>query len=58
MAERTIVGVAIEEVEAWLIADHEALKRVLAAKHRAHREAYTDGKAPFIRSVLERARAL
>ena len=39
------------------VREYEELKRSLAAKHRAHREAYTDGKAPFIRSVLERARA-
>lgn len=37
------------------VREYETLKRALAAKHRAHREAYTDGKAPFIRSVLERA---
>jgi GrpB-like predicted nucleotidyltransferase (UPF0157 family) len=37
--------------------DYGALKSELAARHRDDRDAYTDAKAPFIRSVIERARA-
>lgn len=36
-------------------ADYEALKRRLAAEHRANRIAYTDAKGPFIEGVLARA---
>jgi GrpB-like predicted nucleotidyltransferase (UPF0157 family) len=36
---------------------YTALKRELAAKHGAQREAYTDGKAAFVRSVQDAARA-
>ena len=35
---------------------YAALKRSLASQHRNNRMAYTDGKAEFVRSVLERAR--
>ena len=35
---------------------YEALKRGLAAKHGSDREAYTDGKTAYIRSVEERSR--
>ncbi|HEY4211638.1 MAG TPA: GrpB family protein [Steroidobacteraceae bacterium] len=37
-----------------LIADYAALKRVLATKHTADREAYSAAKSEFIRSVLRR----
>ncbi len=37
-------------------AEYAALKQRLAAQHREDREAYTDAKAEFVRSVLERAR--
>ncbi len=37
--------------------DYAALKRELAAKHGANREAYTDGKAAFVGAVQEAARA-
>lgn len=33
------------------------LKRSLAIRHRDNRSAYTDGKAAFVRSILERARS-
>jgi GrpB-like predicted nucleotidyltransferase (UPF0157 family) len=36
---------------------YEALKRELARKHEGDRDAYTDGKADFVRRVLEDARA-
>jgi len=39
-----------------LAAEYAALKIELAARHRDNRSAYTDAKAPFIRSVIERAR--
>ena len=37
-------------------AAYARLKRSLALKHRDDRRAYTDGKAAFVSSVLERAR--
>lgn len=37
-------------------AECAALKTALAAKHRLDREAYTDAKGDFVRSVLDRAR--
>ena len=37
-------------------AAYAQLKRSLALKHRDDRRAYTDGKAAFVSSVLERAR--
>jgi GrpB-like predicted nucleotidyltransferase (UPF0157 family) len=40
-----------------LSAEYGALKYELASRHRDDRGAYTDAKAPFIRSVIERARA-
>ncbi|HEX7241139.1 MAG TPA: hypothetical protein VF263_12775 [Longimicrobiaceae bacterium] len=33
------------------------VKAELAARHPADREAYTDGKGPFVARVLERARS-
>jgi GrpB-like predicted nucleotidyltransferase (UPF0157 family) len=36
---------------------YAALKRSLAERHRDNRTAYTDGKAAFVRRVLERARS-
>ena len=35
--------------------DYAALKTALAVEHRHDREAYTDAKGPFVRSILERA---
>jgi GrpB-like predicted nucleotidyltransferase (UPF0157 family) len=35
---------------------YAALKRALADQHRDNRGAYTDGKADFVRTVLDRAR--
>jgi GrpB-like predicted nucleotidyltransferase (UPF0157 family) len=35
--------------------EYEELKRELAEKYRDNREAYTEGKAAFIESVLSRA---
>ena len=35
---------------------YAALKRALAARHRADREAYTDAKADYIRGILAKAR--
>lgn len=35
--------------------DYEALKRLLAARHRGDREAYTDAKTDFVAAVLARA---
>jgi GrpB-like predicted nucleotidyltransferase (UPF0157 family) len=40
-----------------LAAEYGALKQELASRHRDDRPAYTDAKAPFIRSVIERAKA-
>jgi GrpB-like predicted nucleotidyltransferase (UPF0157 family) len=40
-----------------LAAEYGALKHALASRHRDDRGAYTDAKAPFIRSVIERAKA-
>ena len=40
-----------------IAAEYGALKSELAARHRDDRDAYTEAKAPFIRSVIERARA-
>jgi GrpB-like predicted nucleotidyltransferase (UPF0157 family) len=37
-------------------ARYEALKRKLAARHEDDREAYSDGKAPFLRSIEALAR--
>jgi GrpB-like predicted nucleotidyltransferase (UPF0157 family) len=37
-------------------AEYEALKRRLAAQHRLDREAYTEAKGDFVRSVVARAR--
>jgi GrpB-like predicted nucleotidyltransferase (UPF0157 family) len=37
-------------------AEYAALKVSLAARHRFDREAYTDAKGEFVRSILERAR--
>jgi GrpB-like predicted nucleotidyltransferase (UPF0157 family) len=37
------------------VQQYDTLKRELAAKHGADREAYTDAKAPFIRSILRAA---
>ncbi len=37
-----------------LAAEYGALKNELASRHRDDRGAYTDAKAPFIRSVIER----
>jgi GrpB-like predicted nucleotidyltransferase (UPF0157 family) len=37
-----------------LTADYAALKRVLAAEHTADREAYSEAKTSFIRTVLDR----
>jgi GrpB-like predicted nucleotidyltransferase (UPF0157 family) len=39
-----------------LAANYAALKSDLAARHTADREAYTDAKAEFVRSVLAGAR--
>jgi GrpB-like predicted nucleotidyltransferase (UPF0157 family) len=36
--------------------EYSALKDALAAKYRLDREAYTDGKSEFVRSVIGRAR--
>ena len=38
-----------------LAAEYGALKHELASRHRDNRGAYTDAKAPFIRSVIKRA---
>jgi len=38
-------------------AEYYKLKKKLAARFRTEREVYADAKTPFIRSVLERARA-
>lgn len=38
-------------------AEYAQLKRVLAERYELDREAYTDAKGPFVRRVLERARA-
>lgn len=35
---------------------YQALKRDLAARFRIDREAYTDGKAEYIQTVMEKAR--
>ena len=35
--------------------DYQRLKRKLAAKHRADREAYTDAKAAFIEGIIAAA---
>lgn len=40
-------------VDATTRRSYEALKLALASKHRNDREAYTDAKSPFVRSVLE-----
>ncbi len=40
-----------------LAREYAELKRELAARHREDREAYTDGKAPFVAGVLARANA-
>ena len=40
-----------------LAREYEELKQRLAAEHREDREAYTEGKAPFIAGVLARANA-
>jgi GrpB-like predicted nucleotidyltransferase (UPF0157 family) len=37
--------------------EYAALKTALAAQHRLDREAYTDAKSGFVRSILDRARA-
>lgn len=37
-------------------ARYEALKRELAEHHRGDRDAYTEAKTEFIRSILERLR--
>lgn len=42
---------------AALAAEYQALKRRLAIEHAHDREAYTESKSPFIRSVLARAGA-
>ncbi len=36
--------------------EYEALKHSLAREHRTDRDAYTNGKTPFIEAVVERAR--
>ncbi len=38
------------------VEEYEALKHRLAREHNADREAYTNGKTPFIEAVVERAR--
>ncbi len=38
-------------------AEYAALKSSLMERHRFDREAYTDAKADFVRSILERARS-
>jgi GrpB-like predicted nucleotidyltransferase (UPF0157 family) len=40
--------------DAAVRADYAALKRRLASEHSRDIAAYTDAKAPFIRSVLDR----
>jgi GrpB-like predicted nucleotidyltransferase (UPF0157 family) len=40
-----------------LAAGYAGLKRHLAARHREDREAYTEGKAPFVAGVLARPNA-
>ncbi len=40
-----------------LARSYERLKRALASEHRDDREAYTEGKAPFVAGVLSRANA-
>ena len=40
--------------DAELAAEYAALKRSLAARFPHDREAYTDGKGPFVRAVLNR----
>lgn len=40
-----------------LARSYERLKRALASEHREDREAYTEGKAPFVAGVLARANA-
>lgn len=37
-----------------IAAEYAALKRALATKHRLDREAYTDAKSDFVRSILRR----
>ena len=43
--------------DAALAAEYLALKRELAVRHAMDREAYTDGKGPFIERVLKEIRA-
>ena len=37
-------------------AAYQRLKQRLAAKHRADREAYTDGKSDYVEAIMRKAR--